>query len=564
MNYTFQKKQFSKIQIDLKLICFCVSIGMILFATCSKQNVTNSNNRFQKVVKQFSFGSMEIPVEVMSEAKYIEKQINDQPPVENLRIFNVEKSGALWLGGVYGAARFDPNAENLWDRWQYFYGQRWLQDNVVLNIHVEEKEIERNVWIRTKTGVSKISWMKMTLEEKAEHYDQKIEARHVRFGFVAKSHLKEPGNVLSNVNIDNDNDGLWTAMYMAAQVYRFAVTGSDDARKKAKRSLRALIRLEKITGIPGFFARSFKSKDEPAPIGGEWHETPDGDWIWKGDTSSDEEVGHYFGYAIYYDLIADENEKRQIREVVGRLTDHLIENNWNLIDVDGKPTRWGRWGMEYFKTEEGAYEKALRSSQLLSFLKIAYHITGNNKYEAAYKERIDQGYATNMLYYRKWKSAYQEINFSDDELYYLSVFPLLLLEKDSTLQENYRTGVRYTWNQIKPDMNPLWNFMSVATGAIEMTDQIQKESLLTLNRIPLDMINWSCRNSHRFDIELKDELERHGRFEATRVLPPDERPVHKWNENPYVVDGGGHGSSEEAPTYYLLPYWMGKYYGWIE
>ena len=45
------------------------------------------------------------------------------------------------------------------------------------------------------------------------------------------------------------------------------------------------------------------------------------------------------------------------------------------------------------------------------------------------------------------------------------------------------------------------------------------------------------------------------------LLPPDERAVHKHNSNPFFPDDGGSGSYEEAPTFWLLPYWMGRYYG---
>lgn len=162
-------------------------------------------------------------------------------------------------------------------------------------------------------------------------------------------------------------------MYLGAQVYRYAVTKDPDARKKAERSMWLLIRLEEITGNPGFPARSFVSVDEPRPQGGEWHPTPDGKWLWKGDTSSDELVGHYYGYALYYDLVANEAEKRDIRRVVSRITDYLIRNDYDLTDLDGKPTRWGEYSERFFKTEEGKYEAPLRSIQLLAFLKIALH-----------------------------------------------------------------------------------------------------------------------------------------------------------------------------------------------
>lgn len=525
---------------------------------------TLSWSQTQKVVQQFSVKAKQIPRALLQTPKPTPWQGSESGPVANLQVFARESSGAVWLGSDQGAARFDPSVGDPWDRWHYFYGKRWLPDNEIVNIYIAQETPERQVWIRTKTGVSLISWRPMTLAEKAAYFETVTEARHVRHGFVSDSYLKKPGDLTSNVTTDSDNDGLWTAMYMAAQAYRFAVTGSEDARAKARRALNALIRLEEITGIPGFFARSFKSMDEPAPRGGEWHPTPDGKWLWKGDTSSDESVGHYYGYAIYYDLVADEAEKAKIRQVVARLTDHMIEHDYNLVDVDGKPTRWGEWGTAFYKTDEGDYEKALRSLELLSFLKVAYHITGDEKYQQAYWDRIDHGYATYTLYYRRWISKEQEINFSDDELYYLSVLPLMLYETDPALRDNYLAGLRFTWSQVRPDRNPLWNFMSVVCGADTMTADVLQESRKTLERIPLDLLNWGVKNSHRIDITMVEDADRHGSRVMSRVVAPDERRMHKHNGNPYVADDSGNGASEEAPTFFLLPYWMGRYYGFLE
>ena len=37
------------------------------------------------------------------------------------------------------------------------------------------------------------------------------------------------------------------------------------------------------------------------------------------------------------------------------------------------------------------------------------------------------------------------------------------------------------------------------------------------------------------------------------LLRPDERPVMKWNGNPFVVDGGDGGRSEDDGAFFLLP-----------
>ena len=105
-------------------------------------------------------------------------------------------------------------------------------------------------------------------------------------------------------------------MYVVAECFRYRVTGAADARENARRGMQAIVRLESITGKPGFPARSFINvKSDAQPGDGEWHDTPDKEWRWKGDTSSDEIVGNYFVYPLYLELVADESEKPALRAV---------------------------------------------------------------------------------------------------------------------------------------------------------------------------------------------------------------------------------------------------------
>src|SRR4029078_4616653 len=144
--------------------------------------------------------------------------------------------------------------------------------------------------------------------------------------------------------VSTDNDGLWTAMYVAAECFRYKATGEADARDNARRGMQAILRLESITGISGFPARSFiKVGEDDQPKDGEWHDTADKAWRWKGDTSSDEIVGHYFVYGIYYDLVADAQEKTELRAALGRITNHILDHNYQLIAVDGHRPRSGWW-----------------------------------------------------------------------------------------------------------------------------------------------------------------------------------------------------------------------------
>src|SRR5262249_45754054 len=149
----------------------------------------------QKFASQYGLNSPDVPLAIkpiMNGKPWLAKE---RGPVEGLILFAQEKSGAIWLGSDQGAARFDGKAEHRWDRWQYFAGRRWLQDDAVENIYVDESAGKRVVWIRTRQGVSRLEWKPMTLEEKARAFEERIEARHVRHGLVADSGLRIPGDL---------------------------------------------------------------------------------------------------------------------------------------------------------------------------------------------------------------------------------------------------------------------------------------------------------------------------------------------------------------------------------
>ncbi len=57
--------------------------------------------------------------------------------------------------------------------------------------------------------------------------------------------------------------------------------------------------------------------------------------------------------------------------------------------------------------------------------------------------------------------------------------------------------------------------------------------------------------------------DRFGRSQAQTLLPPDERPVIKWNANPFAVDSAGGGRAEDDGAAFLLPYWLGRYLGFL-
>jgi len=462
--------------------------------------------------------------------------------------------GATWLGTTQGLMRLDFAAPE-GDRVQYFAGRRYLPDDQVQQL---VPDTDRGIWVRTATGVSHIEMRPMTLFQKAEIFEQRIRARHDRYGLVADCLLSTPGDLSSSHPVDNDNDGLWTSMYAAAECFRYQVTKSPEALANARKSINAILFLEEVAGRRGFPARSFIRKGDPLPHGGEWHWTSDGQYYWKGDTSSDEIVGHFFIFSIAWDLLPDPELKQRVRATAQRIMDHILDHGCTLVDVDGKPTTWGWWSPEMLAKQPD--ERALNSLQLLSFLKTAAHITRDPRYQTEYrKAAFEWKYADWMTRLNEFR---QELNYSDEELAMLPFYCIFRYETDPVLLSTYRRALDQWWQNIQREANPLWTFIYLTGNPKAAVDL--PAAVWTLCRMPMDTIEWSVRNSQRADLVWASSVDRFGQRETLNLLPPDERAVMRWNSNPFVVDGGGHGRAEDDGATFLLPYWLGRYHKFLK
>lgn len=477
-------------------------------------------------------------------------------PVNDFTVIAVESPTITWIGSAQGIVRLNTSTHRV----EYFAGERWLPDDRVTGIGFLNGE----TWVETPKGFSRIDYTPMTLEEKSRAFVERVQKRHNRWGLTATSDLMVAGDLSSNRTVSTDNDGLWTAMYVAAECFRYKVTGAIDARDNARRGMQAILKLEAITGIPGFPARSFiKIGEDVQPRDGEWHDTPDQAWRWKGDTSSDEIVGHYFVYGIYYDLVADPQEKEELRAALDRITGHILDHGYQLIDVDGQRTRWGWWGPAAIWAE--ASETGLRALHILSHLRVAMHLAEGTpsgaKYRAAYEDLI-RTHKYHLLTRNQKIAIPGHINHSDDELAFLSYYPLMRYETNPQLLQVYKESLERSWQVERPERNPLWNVIYAAGTGTQEFDRA--ESIQTLREIPMDTITWTVRNSQRLDVVIDPMSDRFKRPQSLIVLPYDEIPMWKWNGNPYALDGGNGGRSEDDGAYFLLPYWMGRYHHLIE
>lgn len=469
----------------------------------------------------------------------------------------IANKGKLWLGTNKGAILKDS-------AWHYYYGRRWLPSNHVNDILVHESG---RVWIATAEGISEIREQKITLAQKANYYDSIIDLRHNRHGLINNSKLSVPGDLSTSYKQNEDNDGLWTSCYLAVQCFRYAVTQQADARNKAVRTFEALERLETVTGISGYPARSYapiteKVTQSRSPHPKQWHVSNDGKWQWLDDTSSDEITGHLFTLSLFYELVADTSQKLRVKQLINRIVTHIVDNNFHLIDLDGKPTRWGIWHPDSLNhSPNWMYERSLNSLQMLSFLKTAIHYTGNPKFKKAYQELTEQhGYANNAVQAKIYGPF--ETSHSDDILNFFPYYGLLKYSGNDTNRALFIKSLERSWRNVRNDRMPVWNVIS---SALLQKDCGLAIALEELQQYPLDLVDWTMDNSHRWDLEKDPLVDRGRQQQATQPVPTAESGISRWNTNPKRLKVGQDGMIEETGTYFLFAYWMGRYYGfWTE
>jgi hypothetical protein len=417
------------------------------------------------------------------------------------------------------------------------------------------------VWVDTSCGHSHIFFRRISLAQKADYFEKRVADRHWRHALVADSRLREPGDLRSNQLFSNDNDGLWTAMYAAGALFEYKATNSPAALRRAEDSIRAILHLEKITDMPGYPARSWISADEEKPRDGVWYRFGEKGAQFKSDTSSDEIVGHFLIFDLAWEMLPPGQLRDEVRATCGRMMDHILRHDYHLIDRTGKPTTWGKWSPEYFATPGGYPDSALNALELLSFLKVAERVTGDARYHGEFRRAAyGLGYLEIMT---KYLERMEELNYSDEELALLSFYPWMRKEQDPALLGPLRNAFEQWWKNIARQKNPLWN--TIREICLGRDAKLTAESIRTLQRIPMDLVAWKMENSWRSDLPRVQQPDRHGRAETTVLLAPDERAVMKWNGNPFVLDGGNGGRSEDDGAFFLLPYWMGRYYGlWHE
>ncbi len=407
------------------------------------------------------------------------------------------------------------------------------------------------------------------LLEKARQFEAAIQARH----------LTREGLFLYVVDLDGIADQLragtvpafadtptYTGLFAATSCLRARVeTGRDRTRALADagRALDGLRFLMEVTGRPGLLARGIQRAPAPPMEARDpehrWFEgaPPHQEWVWRGDASQDQYAnGLLPAVAACHELFPDET-----RDLITSTAELLSQTNMQLIDPDGRRTRYGDlssgagYGFNSIAKLTGYGVYALASA-----LDSDLSPTSGSRWKAQLSELRDRervvasSTRTNLR-------VFGITNFSNDLMawnLYRALVPLARRRQDPALEDLLR-GVRKAHARVEPDRNPYFQLVECAI--------LQACSRETLEQVREFLV---CFPTEKRRVRPSPELDqiprrwlpgRKGRIRARSLVPIELRPPEsfEWKANPYRVTGVTSPSTEFTGLDYLSAYWLYRF-----
>ena len=413
----------------------------------------------------------------------------------------------------------------------------------------------------------------LPLARKAEKYQERIETRFQTPEGVLRYRRATTGP--EERSYGHLADGCFhTGIYLASQALRHAATKDPGARAQVLASLKGLGLLMEVTGKRGLLARHLSPAGTIS--GKRWLPSrTQPEYVWLSDVSKDQYAGFIHGLGVALALMDDPDVRAEVARLSAAAADHLIENDLTIVDVNGRRTTYGDISGKIALVPIGV--NALIS---LAVAKVAAVSTGEKRYEDFYRRLVDDGYPA--IAYWAYFSLLGVGNRVNDNMGYLALYPLLLLEKDPEVLDHLRQSERRSWSHLSEDRNAFFALVHAAlvgdepdprashgAGPRLPSEEAARAGVESLREFPEEKVEWPVDLTRPgFDFPRAFLNTRNCEPRTTRGVPLylRARTSSFWASDPYrlVARLARYGEVENAGMDYLLAYWMGRHHGLVK
>ena len=433
------------------------------------------------------------------------------------------------------------------------------------------------------------------LAEQATYFERYYQAEHQVNGITWPRRWDDPEAETPGLYAHGGDNALFTGFYLAAATYRYRVTQDEADLDPILHTLRGLHILTHISGTPGVLARmafpTARVEEWNRPVDQYLYFTKDLDADARARdvlapeqpyppmnfytrTSRDQLSGVLFGLAVVLGELPKDpatgsvetrakiTHARSIAGVIARaLYTRIEERRFHIRDQEGK-------------AGASSAVTGLLRLQLLSVYRSVLREADGDPVEL---KRIERKYGLayrKTLLFGRWGSPADLVNrFNNIDQYYAwnlrfaRTYSVWLLEDDPKRKRGMRNYTRkQLWKHVRSHKNTHFTFLYNAMDP-EAMDRIEA-AVYNLKALSLRPV----RTWHSPLLGHEDRP--HALRSMFASVDDWVVPAHLhapsmnfvWERDPYVVDkfGDPNGVRENTRVDFLLPYWIGRYYGFIE
>jgi hypothetical protein len=368
----------------------------------------------------------------------------------------------------------------------------------------------------------------------------------IRYRFTASQARDDYG--------DLPDGPFFAGLYLASQALRLAASGDPAARREVLRALDGMALLMDVTGEPGLLAR-WVARTPPAVTRSPWlpSATRPG-YFFRADVSKDQLAGYACGLGVALALLPDPEIRERVSALALALAEHLRRNDRRVIDVDGERTTHGD-----LSAHIAGFPVGVNALIVLSVAKAAGVASGDDAFS---RELDEDGYlrAARTAHWRPPGYA-KRVN---DNMAYVSVLPLLMLESSPERGAALREAEARLWDGVRGEHNAFFAGVHTLAGG---DDAARTEMLAALaefperkRELPVDLTRPG------FDFETRWWKNAKGLPRAKQPIPLYLRSSgsNLWVSDPYALVGSlrDTGGIEYSGVDYLLAYWLARAGGW--